>query len=562
MSESTRRELLQALLGVPAAALLGGGCGAFRRAPTLAFEGAIVGGPDAAGHKLRDGFRPLPSAVSRRRVGVLVVGGGVAGLSAAWRLERAGQRDYQVLELDDAPGGTARGGQNAVSRFPWGAHYLPCPLPHARAALALLEEMGVCSRGADGGVEFDEAQLCRAPQERLFLGDRFYEGLAPAAGQSPEDRRQFGVFGDEVNRWAAARDGRGRRAFAVPMAAGSDDAHVAALDRLSMADWLAERRLDSRRLRWFVEYATRDDFGARLEDVSAWAGLHYFAARNEDGRGAEFLTWPEGNARLVDHLARAAGPRLSTSALALEVTPLPRGAEVLVHHLRTGASERITAEHVVVAAPRAHAARLVAPWRTSPPAHVAAFQCGSWLVANLTLDAEPASRGFPLCWDNVLSGSSSLGYVVATHQLDPGGCAPAPGDPCSRRAPPPRGPSVWTWYLPMTDRDPAEGRRKLAALTWRQAADLVVSDLARAHPDIAARIRRLDVWRWGHAMVRPHPGFVFSAARAAAAAPLGDIHFAHSDLSGLPLFEEAQYHGVRAAEAILAARGVRFESLL
>jgi len=35
----------------------------------------------------------------------------------------------------------------------------------------------------------------------------------------------------------------------------------------------------------------------------------------------------------------------------------------------------------------------------------------------------------------------------------------------------------------------------------------------------------------------------------------GHEHFAHSDLSGVALFEEAFYHGLRAAEEILAERG-------
>ena len=162
----------------------------------------------------------------------------------------------------------------------------------------------------------------------------------------------------------------------------------------------------------------------------------------------------------------------------------------------------------------------------------------------------------------MLHGSNSLGYVVATHQLDPGGCAPGDGDPCSRRAPTRPGESVWTWYLPLCDADPAVARRRLLGLSWREAADLVVTDLGRAHPDIADCISRLDVWRWGHAMPRPDVGFFFGAARRQGALPVGDVHFAHTDLSGLPLFEEAQYHGVRAAEAILAARGVASPSLL
>ena len=37
--------------------------------------------------------------------------------------------------------------------------------------------------------------------------------------------------------------------------------------------------------------------------------------------------------------------------------------------------------------------------------------------------------------------------------------------------------------------------------------------------------------------------------------PLGRVHFAHTDLSGLALFEEAHDHGVRAAEEVLTALG-------
>ena len=76
------------------------------------------------------------------------------------------------------------------------------------------------------------------------------------------------------------------------------------------------------------------------------------------------------------------------------------------------------------------------------------------------------------------------------------------------------------------------------------------------------RVRRIDVMLWGHAMVRPRPGLIWGGARQEAALPRGRIHPAHSDLSGMALFEEAQYRGVLAAETVMRGLGQRFESSL
>ena len=78
MNALSRRELLALFLGAPVAAACRG-----RPAPGLAFEGRIAGADDALGHRLRAGFRPRPEAESR--CAVLIVGGGIAGLSALMR---------------------------------------------------------------------------------------------------------------------------------------------------------------------------------------------------------------------------------------------------------------------------------------------------------------------------------------------------------------------------------------------------------------------------------------------------------------------------------------------
>src|SRR5262249_48635270 len=137
------------------------------------------------------------------------------------------------------------------------------------------------------------------------------------------------------DRWVGWRDGKGRRAFTLPAAACSDDPEVTALDRQSMAEWLDRRGFTSRRLRWSIDYGCRDDYGSRPEDTSAWAGLFYFASRRR-APGADpqpLLSWPEGNGRLVAHLAGKVRKQLRLDLAAADIRPTDpagkRGVEVV-----------------------------------------------------------------------------------------------------------------------------------------------------------------------------------------------------------------------------------------
>jgi hypothetical protein len=94
------------------------------------------------------------------------------------------------------------------------------------------------------------------------------------------------------------------------------------------------------------------------------------------------------------------------------------------------------------------------------------------------------------------------------------------------------------------------GRAKLFSLGWRELADVILSDLSLAHKDIRRLTERIDIMRWGHAMISPRTNFLWNGARDEAQKPFRNIYFAHSDLSGIALFEEAFYHGIRAANEV------------
>ena len=245
--ELTRRELVAAFLGSAVAA---SACRGQR--PREPVPGAIVDRAVDVGHKLRGG--PLPRAAEAQPVEVLVVGAGVAGLSAAWRLAAAGVKDVRVVELEAEPGGTARSGRNEVSAYPWGAHYLPAPLVDAGPVMRLLRELGaVTGVDARGYPTFLEEMLILEPEERVFYKGEWYEGLYLRAGASPADLAELERFEARMNAFAAARDAKGRKAFAVPTALSSDAPEWTALDTLSMARWLEAEGFRSQRLKWLVD---------------------------------------------------------------------------------------------------------------------------------------------------------------------------------------------------------------------------------------------------------------------------------------------------------------------
>jgi predicted NAD/FAD-dependent oxidoreductase len=530
-----RRSLLSAAAAWPLAAC--------RRAPEPHYEGGWVGAQHERGHRLRDlKSGSLPAADVQRRAGVLVVGAGVAGLACARALTRAGVADVHVLDLEDGPGGNSRGHRMAAMACPLGAHYLPVPGEPATEVIELLEEWGL-SRIEHGRRVYDERSLCHSPQERLFLNGEWHDGLLPLAGQSDETLAQY-------RRFSAAVALAGKTlCFSIPTARAPWAAGHDALDAVTFNAWLDTQGFDAPALRTYLDYCCRDDYGAGSAQVSAWAGLHYFASRHgfrapgahdaEEREGV--LTWPQGNAWLTERLAAPLGERLHTGQVVLRVDEGRHQVSVDVWDTRTQRAERWTAAQVVLATPVFIAARLLAAPPSALQLAASQMRYAPWLVANLQLDkALTDLGGAPLSWDNVIHGSPSLGYVNAMHQST----LPYPG------------PTVLTsyWALGGDSADQLRARRaRLLNEDWSVWARVVLDDLARAHPDLPAKVKRVDLMRYGHAMSIPLPGVRGSAALKALSQVQGRVRFAHSDLSGYSVFEEACFHGVRAANQVLHA---------
>jgi hypothetical protein len=501
--------------------------------------GELYGAHATLAHRRANGEFPSPTEDSR--VDVVIVGGGISALSAARRLHAAGVDSIAIVELEQTVGGNAIGGRNQVSAYPWGAHYLPLPNNTNAALLGLLEEVDVATLGAKP--TYREEYLCASPQERLLIYGKWQGGLVPHRGLDAAGRAQIDRFHTIIEELRHSRGSDGRFLFDIPIETSSVDPNSLQLDTMTMYEWLVSRGFTAPELHWYVNYCCRDDYGTSFEETSAWAGLHYFCARRADPLHADpdtVLTWNDGNFWLVREMRSRLHATIHPQTIAYQIDTHKNGSlTAYCYSPATDRSTRITAKACILAIPRFVRDRLIG---TSRPT---ALTYAPWVVSNITLSAPPGGFGEGLCWDNVIYQSRLLGYVHAKHQSL---------EQVIRD-------TVITYYYPLSEYPPDLARMIVLNSSLSDLQGIFLNELLTVHPELENRIARADVWIWGHAMARPTPHTIWRTLQQEERLPAG-IFAAHSDQSGISIFEEAFYRGIRSAESVMAFIGKGSDSWL
>ena len=494
----------------------------------------LTGPRHLLGHRLWAKDFPEPS--ESLHIPYLIVGGGISGLSAARHLKQKGISDFLLIELEDHLGGNSSNGENAYSKFPLAAHYLPLPNVQDKELLRFLHEAQIITTFDEKGLPvFDEEQLCFAPEERLYYKNTWQEGLIPRYGNSTIENEEFQRFFAQMDHFRAAKGSDGKYLFNIPLSLSSEDESNLRLDRISMLQWLENEGFQQDALKEYVDYCCRDDYGLGIKWVSAWAGIHYFAGRKQDAstdKKDNVLTWPEGNARLAAHLKKHAEGQSWNRHLVYEIRIHGDKVVAKAYSEQKKTSIEITADRAILATPQFINQYLLD--KRKPLAEK--FHYAPWLSATLTLTDLADQQTVPLCWDNVIHGSKGLGYVYNQHQQL--------GQMQNKK--------VITYYRSFPAGDLRKERRKIFQQPisyWKQA---VMDDLKQVHPDIESLTEEISIHLLGHGMISPVPGFIFGETKKAASNPIDNkIFFAHSDLSGISIFEEAFHQGIRAAEEML-----------
>jgi hypothetical protein len=111
---------------------------------------------------------------------------------------------------------------------------------------------------------------------------------------------------------------------------------------------------------------------------------------------------------------------------------------------------------------------------------------------------------------------------------------------------------VITYYLPLTGADSNVERKLSHQRSFKDWYELVIEDLKLPHPTIEQSIQEVDIWLWGHGMIRPSVNFISKTSLDASASIGQKIFFVHTDTSGISIFEQAFFVGTQTAKMITA----------
>jgi hypothetical protein len=478
---------------------------------------------------------------------VIVVGGGMAGLTVAYTLR---DRNLLLLEREPETGGVSKSDNWNGIEYSLGAAYMIDPEPEEGGEpnpnFDLLVELGLRKKGEELDKDHNPERRwshgkdnhCLFTNTQTFGEEEIY---------SPQNIEFFEYVSNEGP---------------VPDVPPTDDKLVQALDSISYKEFLYDAKLQqeiwkktlgplSPLAREATEYYFWGAFGTNTWETSAYHGLNFFAA--EFGN---VLIFPGGNAFIAKRIAeriRQHNPKIirtSHYVLAIEPDGENKRWTVLAYH--ENQVHRYQARAVVFSSPLFLAKRMIPNLPDDQRKAIESLDYRSFMVANVLLKRrldqifkdEKLRNGYELTRLHNVDVQRQLPDVLNGQKIFSDICT---ADFAAWR---PTQYAVLTVYRPFPY---AHGRDRLRYLTY----DYVEAEVRRAvleglgHQGLQdAHIDGIRLTRWGHPMIIPRPGQMADGTLARARRSQPGLYFAHTDIQGAPAIENALASARAAVEEV------------
>jgi hypothetical protein len=465
---------------------------------------------------------------SASKTSVAIIGAGISGLTAGYFLKKSGFDDFKIFEMNSEAGGNSEYFSSKNGQASWGAHYLPIIRNEDALLKDFLTEHQIIVGQKDGLPIYNEEFLCQDPHERLLIRGHWQESLIPDYGLDLVTKNELKEFHQLTNELKNKKGRDGKFIFSIPIDQSSQDPEYLKLDQISFKEFLIQKNWTSEAINWYANYACQDDFGTRAEDVSAWAGLFYFSARNGLAANTEeqsVITWPHGNGYLSELLQKNIKDHIQLNSSVQKINSVNSRFEIDIQNLKSQTGEKVSAKNIIYCLPR-----FTAPYVLNNYPKHDFLHYSPWLVAHIAIRREALTKNHHLAWDTVKYLESDLGYINNHHQS-------LSQDQES---------ILITFYFAFTKGSPTENRKRLSTWNDDEVKNFILSSLDKYHPNIETEIQSIDYRILGHGMISPSIGFLWNKRIKDLPKLWNGIHFAHSDMSGISIFEEAFHRGHEA----------------
>lgn len=531
-----RRDFLNGMLIGASGMFFGGsvlGCSDDPAAPKLPTGNDKVQNHEIC-HQVRDGKMFEIPAASGDLYDCIIIGSGIAGLVSAWRLGKKGVTNMIILEKDDI-GGMAQLDTDGTHTFAQAAAYTV--YPYNDNLIEVYTDLGVVTGvDMDGAAILDPKYVVPEPANNVIMdGQIIADGWNAGLDSLPLPANVIAdlkACTQDMRDWYDFVGTDGKFAFDTPTDASTTDPEVRALDNLTWLEYVKSKGWDPAVSEFWNPYI-RSALGATHDTVSAWAVLNFMGSEFQPG-----MSEPGGNAYLAKALAAKVGAaKIKTGTTVIRATN--QGMEVHVTYLENGKATTIRAKTAICAVPQYIARYMIPDLTAAGRLEGRDFLYTPYIVAQVHVSKTPKD----LAYDNWAHGDFFFTDVIVADWagLD---------DPAAASLDRPNVLSIYTPLFGVT------ARTELQTKPFEEYEKLIMDDLERLVPGITKTVTQFDIYRWGHAMLSAHKGFMFGASRVNAQKPMGLISFACHDVDGLPAFENSVGAAYRATDEVAMVLGV------